>query len=67
MRKGADPPIQCAARCGGPVQKLFKRAKNSRQAVVVAEWTREVPRIMPDAREWDDKVLEEKSTDYTFE
>ncbi len=45
------------------MQKLFKRAKNSRQAVVVAEWTREVPRIMPDAREWDDKVLEEKSTD----
>ncbi len=66
LRKGADPPRQCAARCQGPVQELLKQAKG-RQAAVVVEWTREVPRIMPDAREWDDEVLEEKCTDYMLE
>jgi phosphoserine phosphatase len=48
------------------VQELLKQAKG-RQAAVVVEWTREVPRIMPDAREWDDEVLEEKCTDYMLE
>jgi hypothetical protein len=67
LRKGADPPSQCAARCRGPVQELFKQAKNGRQAAVVAECTREVPRVMPDAREWDDEVLDLKSSDYMLE
>jgi hypothetical protein len=99
LRKGADTPIQRAARTAevaleaeehsirlvavkekwtverrdqlmsekrGPVQELLKRAMESRRAAAIAKWTREVHKILPDAQEWAEEILEEKCTDYTL-
>jgi hypothetical protein len=50
----------------GPVQELLKRAMEGRRAAAIAEWTREVRKIVLYAREWAEEILDEKSTDYTL-
>jgi hypothetical protein len=50
----------------GTVEQLLKRATEGRRAAAIAEWTRKVREIVPDARERAEEILEEKSTDYTL-
>jgi hypothetical protein len=58
---------QQLAEMWGLVEDLLKWAVASQQVPAITKWTREVHKILPEAQEQADEVLEEKSSDYRLE
>jgi hypothetical protein len=58
---------QQLAEMWGLVEEFLKWAMDSQRVPAITEWTREVHKIVPEAQEQADEVLEEKSPDYRLE
>jgi hypothetical protein len=50
-----------------PVEELLRQSLDGWRAATIAEWTREVRRIVLDTRERVEEIMEEKSMDYRSE